>query len=136
MIDLHDTSSGSGRRAHLWPSATRTLLALLAGLTLTASGCSLAGTAGGQAQGGTSPTPARVQPSGAQMEGGSYSVDFAKCMRAHGVPNFPDPGARGPFPSGVDPSSSTYQAALNGPCRSLAPPAWVDSGPTIPGGGS
>jgi hypothetical protein len=63
---------------------------------------------------------------------GSYSVDFARCMRAHGVPKFPDPdgsaGQLGPD-SGIDPTSPVFQSALNGPCQSLAPAGWVSSGP-------
>jgi hypothetical protein len=58
-------------------------------------------------------------------------------MRAHGVPNFPDPdgqpGQLGPD-SGVDPASAQFRAAVNGPCTSLAPPEWLDSGPdSVPG---
>ena len=63
---------------------------------------------------------------------GSYSVVFAECMRAHGVTKFPNPnGSRsqlGPD-SGVNPASAAFQAALNGPCKSLAPAGWVSSGP-------
>jgi len=66
-----------------------------------------------------------------QQSSGSFSLAFAKCMRAHGVPSFPDPdgqgGQLGPS-SGIDPSSPQFQSALNGPCASLAPPAWVSSG--------
>ena len=62
---------------------------------------------------------------------GSYTLAFAKCMRAHGVPNFPDPngqgGELGPG-SGINPSSQQFQAAVNGPCLSLAPAGWVSSG--------
>lgn len=62
---------------------------------------------------------------------GTYSVAFAECMRAHGVPNFPNPNGSG-LPasahSGVNPTSTVYQAALNGPCESLAPAGWVSSG--------
>jgi hypothetical protein len=107
----------------------------MAGVALTAGGCSLPDD-GGAAHSSVGFTPEVVQPSGNQTEGDSYSVDFAKCMRAHGVTSFPDPGGLGPLASGVDPTSSTFQAALNGPCRPLAPPAWVSSGPMIPGGGS
>ncbi|MGH9105431.1 MAG: hypothetical protein ACRDZX_06255 [Acidimicrobiales bacterium] len=46
----------------------------------------------------------------------AQALEFAKCMRANGVPNFPDPkpisnGPEkfGPIP-GVDPNSPTYQA--------------------------
>ena len=56
---------------------------------------------------------------------------FAKCMRAHGVPNFPDPKPPGqiptvhatqPAPAGgftANPNSPAYQAASND-CRPLA----------------
>ncbi|NUR59310.1 MAG: hypothetical protein HOV87_11670 [Catenulispora sp.] len=68
---------------------------------------------------------------------GTFTVPFAQCMRSHGVPNFPDPdgsaGQLGPY-SGIDPASAVFQSALNGPCRSLAPQAWIDSGPgSVPG---
>jgi hypothetical protein len=70
---------------------------------------------------------------------GSYSVAFAECMRAHWVPKFPNPNGSGNRlgpDSGVNPASSAYQAALNGPCQSLAPAGWVSSGPVTKGGGS
>jgi hypothetical protein len=71
-------------------------------------------------------------PAGQGNEGsGTFTLAFAKCMQAHGVPNFPDPdgqaGQLGPG-SGVDPTSPQFQSALNGPCSSLAPPAWVSAG--------
>jgi hypothetical protein len=62
---------------------------------------------------------------------GSFTLAFARCMRAHGVPNFPNPngqnGQLGPS-SGIDPNSPAFQSAINGPCVSLAPPGWVGSG--------
>jgi hypothetical protein len=70
---------------------------------------------------------------------GSYSVVFAECMRAHGVPKFPNPNGErsqlGPD-SGVNLGSRAFQAAVNGPCKSLAPAGWVSSGPVTNGGGS
>lgn len=45
---------------------------------------------------------------------------FAECMRANGVPNFPDPNASGAiqFPIGdALPQSPAFQHAQNGPCR-------------------
>jgi hypothetical protein len=61
-------------------------------------------------------------------------------MRAHGVPDFPDPnGSGGQFgpSSGINPASPPFQAALNGPCRPLAPAAWLSTGgPGSVGGGS
>lgn len=62
---------------------------------------------------------------------GTFTLAFARCMRANGVPNFPDPngqsGQLGPA-SGIDPNSPAFQSAINGPCMSLAPPGWVGSG--------
>jgi type IV secretory pathway TrbL component len=80
--------------------------------------------------------------SGSQTGGrsaGNYTVAFAECMRAHGVPKFPDPNGSGTElgpDSGIDPTSATFQAALNGPCQSLAPAGWVSSGPVSNGGAS
>ncbi len=83
-------------------------------------------------------SPASDQSSGPRSTG-SFTLAFAKCMRAHGVPGFPDPngqaGQLGPD-SGIDPGSPTFQSALNGPCRSLAPSAWLSSGSGSVGGGS
>jgi hypothetical protein len=48
-------------------------------------------------------------------------LKFAACMRANGVPNFPDPGANGAFQaSGIDPGSSGFQTA-QGKCRQYMP---------------
>jgi hypothetical protein len=63
---------------------------------------------------------------------GSYSVAFATCMRAHGLPKFPNPNGKGSQlgpDSGINPASPAFQAAVNGPCESLAPQGWVSSGP-------
>jgi hypothetical protein len=46
---------------------------------------------------------------------------FARCMRAHGVPNFPDPTSQGiALSPSVDPKSPQFQAATQA-CRELAP---------------
>jgi hypothetical protein len=59
--------------------------------------------------------------------GGSKSnngIEFSACMRAHGVPNFPDPGAGGGIQigsnSGVNPQSPAFQTAQN-TCFKLLP---------------
>jgi hypothetical protein len=77
-------------------------------------------------------------PASTTTAGFDVTIAFARCMRSHGVPNFPNPTGRpgllGPG-SGVDLSSPRFQSAVNGPCRSLAPPAWVSSGPVSSSGG-
>jgi hypothetical protein len=53
------------------------------------------------------------------------SLRFAQCVRAHGVPNFPDPGSDGRIPDpardGIDQASPKFQAA-NDACGKDRPP--------------
>ena len=49
------------------------------------------------------------------------ALAFSKCMRAHGVPNFPDPGSDGQFSgNGIDKQSPQLQSAADA-CQSLLP---------------
>ena len=52
------------------------------------------------------------------------AAKFAACMRAHGVPNFPDPNTQGAISigpgSGIDPGSAKFNAAQQH-CRKLLP---------------
>jgi hypothetical protein len=137
------TAHTSRGRARPWWAGPAT--AALASLALVATAC-----AGGTPRPGPADATASNSGQNSIVNGGSvpadgqresmggFSVDFARCMRSHGVPNFPDPTGRagqlGPD-SGIDLASPQFQAAVNGPCKSLAPLAWVDSGPgTAPRG--
>jgi hypothetical protein len=68
-------------------------------------------------------------------------VPFSRCMRSHGVPNFPDPSASGPFQAqvsgphtrvvlsdipGVNPDSPAFKAAQSA-CQNLLPGAFAPS---------
>jgi hypothetical protein len=53
-------------------------------------------------------------------------VKFAECVRAHGVPHFPDPDATGNFNFAVDVSAATFTAAVNA-CKSLQPPGTLSA---------
>ena len=127
-------SSGQPRRTGL-------LLGVLASVAALAGCGNDAGATPGSANG-----PVNVRSSGqhagrgdqgspssdAQNESaGSFTFAFARCMRAHGISNFPNPnghgGQLGPN-SGINPTSRNFQSAVNGPCRKLAPPAWASSG--------
>jgi hypothetical protein len=55
-------------------------------------------------------------PSASAQENGQLA--FSRCLRSHGVPNFPDPGA--PVPSDLNQSSPAFAAALQA-CRRLNP---------------
>jgi hypothetical protein len=55
------------------------------------------------------------------------ALAYSQCMRAHGVPNFPDPNSSGEIlltPS-VNTDTAAYQSAHND-CKSLEPPPPVD----------
>lgn len=73
--------------------------------------------------------------------GGKRSSDalaFSRCMRAHGVTNFPDPSSSGGgiqiaigSSSGVNPRSPAFQSA-QGSCKHLLPGGGPGSGPPSP----
>jgi hypothetical protein len=43
----------------------------------------------------------------------AQELQLAKCIRVHGVPNFPDPTASGAIPqNGINPNSPAMKAAL------------------------
>jgi hypothetical protein len=69
--------------------------------------------------GGSGPSPTQVQQVRAQ------SLRFAQCVRAHGVPSFPDPDSTGRIPDpasvGIDQGSPKFEAA-NQACRTYRPP--------------
>ena len=55
----------------------------------------------------------------------AQALQFAQCVRSHGVPNFPDPDGKGRIPDpesvGVDQGSPQFQAA-NDTCAQYRPP--------------
>jgi hypothetical protein len=87
----------------------RTALALITVLCVAACG-------GSGQSGGTGTSAAAV--------GSNQALKFSDCMRANGVPNFPDPGAGGGIQispgSGLNPQSPAFQAAQKA-CRKLLP---------------
>ncbi len=75
--------------------------------------------------GGQAPAPLSTQRIAAE-------VSWARCMRSHGLPGFPDPNSQGAFDSSkFDENSPAFQAASNA-CESVQP-----TGPTpvVPGRG-
>jgi hypothetical protein len=105
----------------------------LVGVALLVAGCG----------GSSSPGVANLSPakgSGKSSESGGSSeskrspeqamLAFAKCMRASGVPNFPDPksGGEGAVPIGANPTAPLFKAA-QAKCQKLLP------GGGLPGAG-
>lgn len=68
------------------------------------------------------PTAGNNTSPGGSSGGQSQQLQFAECMRQHGVPNFPDPSSGGGQQSvtqyGINPNSPTFQKA-NETCSSL-----------------
>ena len=87
----------------------RTALALITVLCVAACG-------GGSGQSGGTATSAKA--------GSNQMLKFSGCMRANGVPNFPDPSAGGGIQispgSGLNPQSPAFQAAQK-TCAKLLP---------------
>jgi hypothetical protein len=54
------------------------------------------------------------------------AVKFAECMRANGVPHFPDPDPKGDVNFGVDVSGEVWLKAVDA-CKALKPPGALSS---------
>ena len=109
----------------------RPLVALImVGLVaLTGAGCGSSAERSGA--GGTSNAPSSTSSGGAstvhtQASKREKAERFAECVRAHGVPHFPDPDAAGSFNFGVDVSAAVFTAAVNA-CKALQPPGSLSS---------
>jgi hypothetical protein len=87
------------------------------------------------------PNGGRAPDEAAQQRVVAQAVQFSRCVRSHGVPNFPDPGSDGRIPDpagvGIDQASPRFQAA-NQACGRYRPPympsnaaysTWVRSHP-------
>jgi hypothetical protein len=110
----------------LGPPAALCVVVMVTAIT---AGC------GGTGSGGTSSVAALP---GARTSGGASTattrkkaIQFARCMRAHGVSAFPDPNASGEMTidgvangSSVDTNSPVFRQAL-GACKGLEPPGFT-----------
>ncbi len=115
---MHETT-GAGRRRGWCRARPRRagVLAVTAGLVLLTAAC------------GGSPSSTGSPPStgsgGSPNAGGSANsqlLAFARCVRSHGVPNFPDPDSNGRFPKGVQVGvSDSVVRAGETACHSLLP---------------
>jgi hypothetical protein len=106
-------------RAH-WLTA----VAALAAIAIAGCGGSSNSNSTSNASGGT--------PS-SQTANSNKLAQFSQCMRAHGVPDFPDPvngqlSLKVTKGSGLDPSSPAYQSALQS-CKSLEPASMQSGSP-------
>jgi hypothetical protein len=106
----------------LRPVAALALAALLAliGASCGSSATSETRTANGA---GTADTGAGTGKNAAAQD---KTVKFAECMRASGVPHFPDANAKGEFVFGIDVSPAVWAKAVNA-CKALQPPGTLSA---------
>src|SRR5207248_8414383 len=82
----------------------------LVGLSLLASAC------------GGSSSPRRAVTATVSSAGSAHQKEalaYARCMRAHGVPDFPDPDSQGDFPPFRPSEAKQIAVAADGVCRHL-----------------
>jgi hypothetical protein len=96
-------------------------LVALALVALVGAGCgsnepSATGTASSSGTASTTSTGAKTK-----LTAQEKAVKFSECIRAHGVPHFPDPDAHGEFNFGVDVTGEVWLKAVNA-CKALKPP--------------
>jgi hypothetical protein len=108
-------------------------LAALATVALLGAGCSNGSAENGNTGTGTgsgsgAAGSASTTSSGADktLTGHDNAVKFAECMRANGVPHFPDPDPKGDFNFGVDVSRDVWLKAIDA-CKALKPPGALSS---------
>jgi hypothetical protein len=97
------------------------IAAALAGVALLAAGCG----------GGSTPAASTPAAQGASTTtGNAAEMPYTQCMRAHGVPTFPDPSSQGkPFDAqslqqaGIDGNSPQFQAASQVCAHLMVPPS-------------
>jgi hypothetical protein len=100
-------------------------LALIATVAVISAGCGSTSSGGGTSAASNTGTAGKGGNKNATAR--DKSVRFAECMRANGVPDFPDPNASGELTidavangSSVDTSSSAFTRALSA-CEELEP---------------
>jgi hypothetical protein len=105
-------------------SKTRSVaaLVLVALLGLISAGC------GSRAPSETSSANGTAANTGtnAGVSGQDKTVKFAECMRANGVPHFPDANAKGEFVFGIDVTPAVWARAVNA-CKALQPPGTLSA---------
>lgn len=102
------------------------IAALVSGALLLAACGGSSNNSGGSSSSSSGSAGSAASGSSAPTADSSKAAKFSQCMRANGVPDFPDPNANGSITlkvtkgSDLDPSSSAYVSAIS-KCKSLEP---------------
>jgi hypothetical protein len=117
---MNDSTRVTRRPRRAQPRPARAAAALIAAVILALLGAACSGSPSAAGSGGSS--------NAGRSANSQIGIDYARCMRAHGVPRYPDPGSGNELASGLpkvspqqlEVSSSQYQAARND-CAHLLP---------------
>jgi hypothetical protein len=125
---MNDRTRVTRQRRRAWPTTARTAVAVIAaaGLALLATACGgSSGSPVAQLASTATQTSTSSNTAAASTQGNG-AVAFARCMRSHRVPNWPDPNSSGVFDKSkltsqqLGASSSQVQAAQSA-CQHLLP---------------
>jgi hypothetical protein len=109
-----------------WPLAS---LATLALISVIGAGCGSDDPSATQPAGSSGPTSnseTTTAGTGKKLTARDRAVKFAACIRAHDVPDFPDPDAKNDFQYGVSVTPAVWKQATTA-CKSLQPPGTLSS---------
>ena len=98
-------------------------LAALAAVALISAGC---GSSESPESGTASSTSTAGSTAKPKLSAHDKAVKFAECMRANGVPSFPDPDPKGDYNFGVDVTREVWLKAIDA-CKDLKPPGALSS---------
>jgi hypothetical protein len=90
------------------------------------AGCGSSAPSGAGAARGAITADSSAGSGATSVAGQAKAVKFAECVRAHGVPHFPDPNAKGEFEFGVDVTPAVWGRAVDA-CKALQPPGSLSS---------
>jgi len=111
-------------------------IALLAPIGLLAAACTSGSRSASVARLSAAPTTASSPSNDAASGMATGALAFARCMRAHGLPKFPDPISGGVFDKSVlqqmGYSTSQLRAVQDGPCKNVLP----TTAPSAPNSGT
>jgi hypothetical protein len=124
---MNDRARAMGRLRRAWPPIVRTAAVITATSALALLAAACGGSPGSRVAqlGSTTPKSSTSSSAAAAQQNGILA--FSRCMRSHGVPNFPDPNS-----SGALPKSQVDQLAASSP---QFPPAHRACGHLLPNGG-
>jgi hypothetical protein len=112
------------------------VIALLAPIALLAVACTSGSSGTSVARLSAGATTASSPSNAAASDVATGSLAFARCMRAHGLPKFPDPTSGGVFDKSVlqqmGYSTSQLRAVQDGPCKNILP----TTAPSAPNSGT